>query len=85
MVTMPLRMILSLTLLVLVQPAQAEDGFFDALFGGSTKNTPPNPFASNYPSAPPAPASVREERDRRAARTARASASEPMPPGRIPE
>ncbi|MDP4026241.1 hypothetical protein Q8W71_26805 [Methylobacterium sp. NEAU 140] len=81
---MPLRPILGLALLLAAQPAQAGDGFLDALFGGRSGATPPNPFASNYPSAPPSPADVRAERERRAARRERGEAG-PVPPGRIPE
>ncbi|MDP4003618.1 hypothetical protein [Methylobacterium sp. NEAU K] len=80
---MPLRPILALALLVAAQPARAEEGFFDKLFGGSSRSAPPNPFASNYPSAPPSPEDVRAERPRRAIRGEPARG--PVPPGRIPE
>ena len=66
--------------------ALAEEGFFDRLLGGTPGAAPANPFASNYPSAPPAPADVRAARDARAARRARRDAEAgPVPPGRIPE
>ncbi len=82
---MPLRTILGLALLLAAQPAHAEEGILDTLFGSRSGATPPNPFASNYPSAPPAPA-VRDERERRAARgTSAAPDAGPVPPGRIPE
>lgn len=83
---MPLRTILGLALLLAAQTARAEDGFLDTLFGGRSGATPPNPFASNYPSAPPSREAVRQERERRAARGARSTEEAgPLPPGRIPE
>jgi len=66
--------------------ASAEEGFFDRLLGGSPGAAPANPFASNYPSAPPSPADIRSARDARAVRRARRDAEAgPVPPGRIPE
>jgi hypothetical protein len=49
------------------------------------QGVPPNPFASNYPSAPPPPHVV-ERRERRTARGARRQRAEPglLPPGRVP-
>lgn len=83
---MRLRTILGLTLLLAAQPAHAEEGFFDTLFGGRSGAAPPNPFASNYPSAPPTREAVRHERERRATRGGRSTEdSGPVPPGRIPE
>ncbi len=65
--------------------AHAEEGFFDRLLGGTPGATPANPFASNYPSAPPSPAEVRAAREARAVRRARRDAEAgPVPPGRIP-
>ncbi|AYO81100.1 hypothetical protein [Methylobacterium brachiatum] len=78
-----LRPILALGLLVASTHAHAAEGFFDTLFGGSSRSAPPNPFASNYPSAPPTPDEVRAERQRRPVRTERGRG--PLPPGRIPE
>ncbi len=83
---MQLRPILALVLLVAAQPARAEEGFFDRLFGGSGRGAPPNPFASNYPSAPPTADDVRSERQRRAGRGERGGREPgPLPPGRVPE
>lgn len=83
---MQLRTILALALVLTALPARAEDGFFDTLFGGSKRGTPPNPFASNYPSAPPTADEVRAERERRASRGTRSGGQAgPLPPGRIPE
>ena len=83
---MTLRTILGLALVLAAQPARAGDGFFDTLFGSRSGSTPPNPFASNYPSAPPSADAVREQRERRAARGARSGPEAgPVPPGRIPE
>ena len=66
--------------------ASAEEGFFDRLLGGTPGAAPANPFASNYPSAPPSPADVRAARDARAGRRARRDVEAgPVPPGRIPE
>jgi hypothetical protein len=66
--------------------AGAEEGFFDRLLGGTPGAAPANPFASNYPSAPPSPADVRAARDARAVRRARRDTEAgPVPPGRIPE
>jgi hypothetical protein len=80
-----LRPILALGLLVASTHAHAAEGFFDTLFGGSSRSAPPNPFASNYPSAPPTPDDVRAERQRRPVRTERERGRGPLPPGRIPE
>ena len=81
---MPIRPILALALILAAQPALAEEGFLDKLFGGSSRGTPPNPFASNYPSAPPTPEEVRAQR--RATRGERGGSQvAPLPPGRIPE
>jgi hypothetical protein len=83
---MQLRPILALALLLSPGPAHAEEGFLDKLFGGSGRGAPPNPFASNYPSAPPSAEAVRTERQRRDGRGERGVArSGPLPPGRIPE
>ncbi|WP_267354759.1 MULTISPECIES: hypothetical protein [unclassified Methylobacterium] len=83
--TMQLRTILALTLLLAARPASAEEGFFDKLFGGSSRGAPPNPFASNYPSAPPTADEVRAERQRRPGRAERGTQAAPLPPGRVPE
>lgn len=83
--TMQLRTILALTLLLAARPVSAEDGFLDKLFGGSSRGTPPNPFASNYPSAPPTADDIRAERQRRGGRSERGTHAAPLPPGRIPE
>ncbi|SFL98502.1 hypothetical protein [Methylobacterium pseudosasicola] len=80
-----LRPILALGLLVASTQVQAEEGFFDSLFGGSSRSAPPNPFASNYPSAPPTGDDIRAERQRRPVRTERERGRGPVPPGRIPE
>ncbi|MCB4803754.1 hypothetical protein QO001_003947 [Methylobacterium brachiatum] len=82
-----LRPILALGLLVASTHAHAAEGFFDTLFGGSSRSAPPNPFASNYPSAPPTPDEVRAEHQRRPVRTERERerGRGPLPPGRIPE
>ncbi|AWN35642.1 hypothetical protein [Methylobacterium radiodurans] len=54
------------------------------------QGVPPNPFASNYPSAPPPP-HLAERRERRVVRGARRQRVEPaaepglLPPGRIPD
>ncbi|MCJ2069064.1 hypothetical protein MKK75_09660 [Methylobacterium sp. J-030] len=82
---MRLRTILALTLLLAARPASAEDGFLDKLFGGSSRGTPPNPFASNYSSTPPTADDVRTERMRRSGRGERGTQASPLPPGRIPE
>ncbi|MFB0490035.1 hypothetical protein ABIE45_002621 [Methylobacterium sp. OAE515] len=81
---MPIRQIFALALILAAQPAAAEEGFLDKLFGGSSRGTPPNPFASNYPSAPPSAEDVRAERQRRVTRGERGGQA-PLPPGRIPE
>ncbi|MCJ2015518.1 hypothetical protein [Methylobacterium sp. J-076] len=65
--------------------AHAEDGFLDRLFGGTPGAAPANPFASNYPSAPPSPREVAAARTERAARRSRGAEAGPLPPGRIPE
>lgn len=84
--TMQLRPILTLALLLVARPASAEGNFLDSLFGGSGRGAPPNPFASNYPSAPPGPADVRAERQRRAVRRERGDGpAGPLPPAQIPE
>ena len=86
MTTMQLRSILAFALLLVALPARAEEGFLDRLFGGSGRGAPPNPFASNYPSAAPTADEVRAERQRRAGRGERGgSQAGPLPPGRIPE
>ena len=77
---MQLRPILALALLLVARPASAEEGFLDKLFGA-----PPNPFASNYPSAPPTPEEARAARERRAVRGERGVPAGPLPPARIPE
>ena len=83
---MQLRTILGLALLLAAQPARAGEGFLDTLFGGRSGATPPNPFASNYPSAAPSREEVRDGRERRAARGTRAAPEAgPVPPGRIPD
>ncbi|WP_457103873.1 hypothetical protein [Methylobacterium sp. P5_C11] len=82
---MQLRPILAIALLMAAQPARAEQGFFDRLLGGSGRGAPPNPFASNYPSAPPSPEAVRAERQRRSVRGEHGGPAGPLPPGRIPE
>ena len=80
------RTILGLALVLAAQPATAQDGFLDTLFGSRSGSAPPNPFASNYPSAPPSAEAVREERQRQANRGARpASERGPVPPGRVPD
>ena len=66
-------------------PARAEPGFLDRLFGGTPGAAPANPFASNYPSAPPSQRDIAAARDERAARRARGGEAGPIPPGRIPE
>lgn len=83
--TMQLRPILALALLLVARPASAEEGFLDKLFGGSGRGAPPNPFASNYPSAPPTAEEARAARERRSVRGERGSPAGPLPPGRIPE
>ncbi|WP_375455058.1 hypothetical protein [uncultured Methylobacterium sp.] len=60
-------------------PAAAQDAGYA---GGAAPGVPANPFASNYPSAPP-PRGVVERRERRAVRRP-ARAPELLPPGRIP-
>jgi hypothetical protein len=82
---MQLRPILALALLLVARPAAAEEGFLDRLFGGSGRGAPPNPFASNYPSAPPTAGEARAARARRDDRGVRGDRSGPLPPGRIPE
>ncbi|GJD81292.1 hypothetical protein [Methylobacterium gregans] len=52
------------------------------------QGVPPNPFASNYPSAPPPPYIV-EQRERRMVRARRPRGAAPaetglLPPGRVP-
>ena len=79
---MQLRPILALALLLSAVPAKAEEGFLDRLLGGSGRGAPPNPFASNYPSAAPTDEDVRAERRRRVDHRERGT---PLPPGRIPE
>lgn len=83
--TMQLRPILALALLLVARPASAEESFLDKLFGGSGRGAPPNPFASNYPSAPPTAEEARAARERRSVRGERGSPAGPLPPGRIPE
>ncbi len=70
---MQLRPLLALALLLVARPASAEEGFLDKLFGGSGRGTPPNPFASNYPSAPPSAEEIRAVRARRTCATNAAS------------
>ncbi len=65
-------------------PSCAEQGFFDRLLGGTPGAAPANPFASNYPSAPPSPAEVRAARDARVVRRSRRGEEGLVPPGRIP-
>ncbi len=78
-------MLAAALLLGAASPSHAEQGFFDRLLGGTPGAAPANPFASNYPSAPPSPAEVRAARDTRAVRRPRRSEEGPVPPGRIPE
>lgn len=84
---MQLRPILALALLLAPvlasRPLRAEEGFLDKLFGGSSRGAPPNPFASNYPSAPPTAEAARAERQRRVTHDGRPGA--PLPPARVPE
>lgn len=47
------------------------------------QGVPPNPFASNYPSAPPPPHIV-EQRERRMARARRQRGAFPAEPGLLP-
>lgn len=83
---MQLRPILALAVLLIAAPAHAEEGFLDKLFGGSGRGAPPNPFASNYPSAAPSPDDARAEQRRRTDRGERGGVrSGLLPPGRIPE
>ena len=83
---MQLRTILALALILVALPVRAEEGFLDKLLGGSGRGAPPNPFASNYPSAPPTADEIRAERQRRAGRGERGgNPAGPLPPGRIPE
>ncbi|MBY0250965.1 MAG: hypothetical protein K2X54_06230 [Methylobacterium organophilum] len=82
---MQLRPILAFALLLVARPASAEEGFLDKLFGGSGRGAPPNPFASNYPSAPPTPEEARAARERRAVRGERGVPAGPLPPARVPE
>ena len=82
---MQLRILIALALVSIALPARAEEGFLDKLFGGSGRGAPPNPFASNYASAPPTADDIRAERHRRATRGERGSPAAPLPPGRIPE
>ncbi|MEL6060023.1 MULTISPECIES: hypothetical protein [unclassified Methylobacterium] len=81
---MQLRTMIALTLVLVALPARAEEGFLDTLFGGSGRGAPPNPFASNYASAPPTADDIRAERQRRAGRGGRGTQAAPLPPGRIP-
>ncbi|QEE37828.1 hypothetical protein FV242_01885 [Methylobacterium sp. WL64] len=83
--TTTLRPILALGLLIASTNVHAEESFFDSLFGGSSRSAPPNPFASNYPSAPPSPDEVRIERQRPLVRGERSRSRGPVPPGRVPE
>ena len=87
---MPLRRLClpafaALITVAVVSPAVAEEGFFDRLIGGTPGATPANPFASNYPSAPPSRAEVRAARDARAIRRSRGDEAGLVPPGRIPQ
>ncbi|MGC5778431.1 hypothetical protein [Methylobacterium sp. NFXW15] len=66
-------------------PARAESNFLDRLFGGTPEAAPANPFASNYPSAPPSQREIAAARAERAARRSRGVEAGPIPPGRIPE
>ena len=66
-------------------PARAESGFLDRLFGGTPEAAPANPFASNYPPAPPSQREIAAARAERAARRSRGVEAGPIPPGRIPE
>ena len=79
---MQIRSIFALALILSAVPAQAEEGFLDKLFGGSGRGAPPNPFASNYPSAAPTAEDVRAERRRRVDHRERGA---PLPPGRVPD
>jgi hypothetical protein len=86
MITMQLRPIFTLALLLTAKPAGADEGFLDKLFGGMSRGAPPNPFASNYPSAPPSADEVRAEHHRRSGRGDYGERrGGPLPPGRIPE
>ncbi|WP_243996682.1 hypothetical protein [Methylobacterium sp. E-005] len=76
---------IALALICAAWQARAEEGFLDKLFGGSGRGAPPNPFASNYASAPPTAEEIRAERQRRAGRGERGSQVAPLPPGRIPQ
>ncbi|MGH1574856.1 hypothetical protein ACRAWG_34730 [Methylobacterium sp. P31] len=83
---MQLRPIFALALLLTAQPVGAEEGFLDKLFGGTSRGAPPNPFASNYPSASPSAEDLRAERQRRGSRGEYGGRrGGPVPPGRIPE
>lgn len=66
-------------------PTHAEEGFLDRLFGGTPGAAPANPFASNYPSAPPSSREMAAARGERAVRRSRGAEARPVPPGRIPE
>ncbi|GJD43368.1 hypothetical protein AFCDBAGC_1220 [Methylobacterium cerastii] len=81
---MPYRKLLAAAILAAGSlPALSQGrGYAGSTFGPTGSAVPPNPFASNYPSAPP-PRAVIERRGRRAVRR---PSREPglLPPGRIP-
>lgn len=83
--TRPAAIAAGVMTLVVALPAHAEEGFLDRLFGGTPGAAPANPFASNYPSAPPSQREVAAARADRAARRARGAEAGPLPPGHIPE
>lgn len=76
---MSLRTALAALLTIAAMPALAQGtGHAVGTVGLTRSRVPPNPFASNYPSAPP-PRAILERRERRAV-----GAHDRVPPGRIP-
>lgn len=81
---MPFRTLLAAAILAAIPlPAFAQGASHaGSIIGTTGSGVPPNPFASNYPSAPPPRVAI----ERRPRRTVGRPAREPalLPPGRIP-
>ena len=77
------RTALAALLTIASMPALAQGtGYAGGTAGLTASGVPPNPFASNYPSAPP-PRAITERRERRSQHRA-VGAHALVPPGRIP-
>lgn len=82
---MPVRILPTAAVLAMLSASAFAQGsgYAGSTVGLTASGVPSNPFASNYPSAPP-PRAVIERRERRAVRE-RSGEPALLPPGRIPQ